>query len=77
MDYALIGNDIVANLIWLHPMNASDFPTAVAVGSLPVQIGDSYRSGKFYREGMEITETLKNNADAVIDSIIQEVKTSE
>lgn len=50
MTYALIVDGYVTNLIWLHPMNAYEFPTAVPTNGLPVQIGDSYTGGKFYRE---------------------------
>lgn len=54
MNYALIKNETVTNLIYLHPMNANDFPNAVPTNDLPVQIGDSYIDGKFYHDGKEI-----------------------
>lgn len=57
MNYALIKNETVINIIWLHPMNASDFPSAVPTNDLPVQIGDTYKDGKFYHNGEEITPT--------------------
>lgn len=57
MNYALIKNETVTNIIWLHPMNASDFPSAVPTNDLPVQIGDTYKDGKFYHNGEEITPT--------------------
>lgn len=57
MDYALIENGVVANLIWLHPMNADTFPDAVPVGDYPVAIGDTYADGLFYRNG----ERVKSN----------------
>lgn len=57
MDYALIENGIVTNIIYLHPINADEFPSAVEIGGLPVAIGDSYTDGKFYRDGKEITLT--------------------
>ena len=79
MNYALIDNGIVTNLIWLHPMNANEF-NAVPMNDLPVQIGDTYEDGKFYRNGEEvvasngITEaqiaTIKNQA---VDEIREEV----
>ena len=55
MTYALIENGIATNIIYLHPMNADEFPNAVEIGELPIQIGDSYADGKFYRDGKEIT----------------------
>ena len=54
MNYALIEHGAVANLIWLHPMNAEDFPTAVPLGELPVAIGDTYDGTDFYREGVKV-----------------------
>ena len=54
MNYAVIENGVVSNLIWLHPMNVSDFPEAVSVGDIPVQIGDTYENGVFYRDGKKV-----------------------
>ena len=54
MNYALITDGVVANLIYLHPMNADDFSSAVPTEDLPVQIGDTYADGKFYRNGEEV-----------------------
>lgn len=51
MNYALIENGIVANIIYLHPMNAIDFPAAVPIGDYPATIGDAYADGAFYRNG--------------------------
>lgn len=79
MDFALLENNTVVNLIWLHPMNASEFPNAVATNGLPVQIGDTYQGGKFYHNGEEVTNAfsdaqitaIKNQA---VDEIKQEVQ---
>ena len=60
MNYALIENGIVTNIIWLSPSNVADFPNAVAYGERPVQIGDEYIDGAFYRNGEKVltnTET--------------------
>ena len=51
MNYALIENGIVDNIIWLYPHNASDFPNATPIGDLLVSIGDEYIDGSFYRNG--------------------------
>lgn len=56
MNYALVENGIVTNIIYLHPMNAEDFPNAVAMENLPVAIGDEYKSGQFYRNGEIVKE---------------------
>ena len=54
MNYALIENGVVSNIIALRSSNAADFPGAVALGGRPAGIGDSYADGKFYRDGAEI-----------------------
>lgn len=54
MNYALIENGVVINVIVLLPCNVKDFPNAIDVGERPVQIGDTYQDGKFYRDGIEI-----------------------
>lgn len=54
MRYALIENGIVANTVVLLPYNASDFPNAVSIEGLSVQIGDTYVDGRFYHDGEPI-----------------------
>lgn len=54
MNYALIENGIITNVIWLHPGNADDFPNAVALDDIPAGIGDTYADGVFYREGERV-----------------------
>lgn len=51
MNYAVIENGSVANIIWLHEGNAAEFPTAVRLEDRPVQVGDTYEDGTFYRNG--------------------------
>lgn len=60
MNYALIESDTVINIIWLSQSNASDFPDAVKYDDRPVQIGDSYIDGIFYRDGEKV---LTNQED--------------
>lgn len=55
MNYTVIDNDIVTNIIWVNPDKPITFLTVVPVGDLPVSIGDEYRDGKFYHEGEEVT----------------------
>lgn len=45
--YALVENGVVINLIWLDPMNASDFPNAVSCDGIFPSIGDLYVDGAF------------------------------
>ena len=59
MNYALITNGIVTNIIWLDPRNAGDFPGAVALGDRPVSIGDSYADGGFTRDGAAVLTPLE------------------
>lgn len=54
MDYAVIENGIVTNIIWLYPGNAQEFPNAVAMDDVPAGIGDSYIDGVFYRDGEKV-----------------------
>lgn len=54
MDYAMIENGIVTNVIWLSPENACEFPDAVPMGDVPARIGDAYNDGAFYREGGKV-----------------------
>jgi len=57
MNYALIENGIVINVIWLLPDNAEDFPTAVPMGDVLAAIGDEYKDGEFYRDGNKVLTT--------------------
>lgn len=54
MNYALIENGIVTNIIWMYETNAEEFPNAVKLGERQVEIGDTYEDGKFYRDGVEV-----------------------
>lgn len=54
MNYALVENGIVTNIIWLYETNADEFPDAVRLGERQVEIGDTYEDGKFFRDGAEV-----------------------
>ena len=58
MNYALIENGVVTNLIWLYSGNEADFPSAVPCGELPVAIGDTYDGQDFYRDGKLLVSPL-------------------
>lgn len=68
MNYALIENGVVTNLIWLYPANAADFPTAVPMGDVPAAIGDTYADGVFYREGQPV-ETLAQQSQDMAEAL--------
>lgn len=59
MNYAVVENGTVTNIIWLYPGNASDFPSAVPCGDLPVAIGDTYDGTDFYRAGERVLTALE------------------
>ena len=59
MNYALVENGVVTNIIWLYSANASDFPSAVPCGDLPVAIGDTYDGTDFYRGGERVLTALE------------------
>ena len=54
MNYALIENGIVTNIIWMYETNAEEFPNAVKLVERQVEIGDTYEDGKFFRDGVEV-----------------------
>lgn len=54
MEYALIENGIVVNVIYLHPANAQEFPGAVLLGDIPAGIGDTWDGTHFYRGGERV-----------------------
>lgn len=78
MNYALIENGIVANLIWLYEGNAHEFPDAVPLGGRPVAIGDSYADGVFTRGGEPVlTETERLAAEvSEYDAALTEIETA-
>lgn len=59
MNYAVVENGTVTNIIWLYPGNASDFPSAVPCGDFPVAIGDTYDGQDFYRGGERVLTALE------------------
>ena len=54
MNYALIENGVVTNIIWLSSDNADELPNAVNIDDYPVCIGDTYSDGVFYRDGEKV-----------------------
>lgn len=67
MNYALIENGFVTNLIWLHPGNATDFPNAVPLGDVPAAIGDTYADGAFWRGGEHVLSLAEQIAEVQIE----------
>lgn len=68
MNYAIVENGVVVNVICLHDKNLSDFPDAVALNDVPAGIGDAYIDGVFYRDGVAIlspTEEARQMREAL------------
>lgn len=77
MNYALIVDGIVANIIYLHPSNASDFSNAVYTEELPIEVGDTYDGEKFYRNGevvLPFSTITEAQIAAIKDMAIAEVE---
>lgn len=67
MNYAIVENGTVTNIIWLYPGNASDFPGAVPCGELPVAIGDTYDGEHFFRDGVQVLTPLEQARQEAAD----------
>lgn len=59
MNYALIENGTVVNIIWLNERNEAEWPNAVRLGERMVEVGDTYDGEKFYRDGVEVLTPLE------------------
>lgn len=67
MDYALIEDGIVVNVILLNPGNADDFPNAVPMGDIPAGIGDTWDGEHFYREGKQLLAPFESAKEEIND----------
>ena len=77
MNYALIKDGTVINLIYLHPMNADDFLNAVPTDDLPVQIGDVYDGEHFLRDGkivLPVTAISEEQIAEIKDQAVAEIE---
>lgn len=69
MNYALIENGTVTNIIWLYPANAHEFPNAVPMGQIPAAIGDTWDGRCFYRDGERVLTPPQEAAAAARDML--------
>ena len=69
MKYAWIEDGVVCNIICLLPTNASDFPCAVFLDGLEVQMGDRYENGMFCRGGERLMTPLQQ-ANMILDELM-------
>ena len=74
---ALIENGTVANMLWCSD-SEPETDTIINPADHPVEIGDTYSDGKFYRDGVEILtpleEALKKNAE--YEAALTEIETA-
>lgn len=74
---ALIENGIIVNMLWCTD-SEQETESLIHPADHPVAIGDTYRGGKFYRDGTEILtpleEALKKNAE--YESALTEIETA-
>ena len=73
-NFAIIENGVVSNVLWGMVYNSDEWPNAIQVNDLAVQIGDSYENGKFYRNGEEVLSRAEEEADMREDLSILGVK---
>lgn len=59
MNYALVENGTVVNIIWLNERNAGEWPNVVRLGERMVEVGDTYDGEKFWRGGTEVLTALE------------------
>ena len=59
MNYALVENGIVTNIIWLNERNEAEWPNAVRLGERMVEVGDTYDGEKFWRGGVEVLTPME------------------
>lgn len=65
MQYAIVEDGIVTNVIVLYPQGAAEFPYAVACRDIPVTIGDTWDGKDFTRDG----EKVPTEADQLRQSV--------
>lgn len=79
---ALLENGVVTNLLWCSD-GEPETQVLIDCGELGVAIGDSYRSGKFYRDGQEVlseTESLRDQNAQLLEAMaamVEEVYESD
>lgn len=76
MNYALVENGVVTNIIWLNERNAGEWPNAIKLQDRLVEIGDTYTDGKFYRDGIEVLTALEATSQ-MLNTANQAVSTYE
>lgn len=76
MNYALIVDGVVVNIIWLYEGNAEEFPNAVHIGERPVRMGDTWDGTDFYRNGEKVLTPLEE-MELAMKEVIAEAEAAE
>ena len=61
MNYALVENGIVTNIIWLNERNEAEWPNSGRLYDRMEEVGDTYNDGRFYRDGEEVLTPLEQS----------------
>lgn len=67
MNYALVKDGVVVNVIWLNESNAGDFEGALKAEGRSVAIGDAYADGVFTRDGVPLLTSLEEAQSAIAE----------
>lgn len=54
MNFAIVEDEVVTNVIWLSASNRGDFPNSVCVANRAVAIDDQFIDGVFIRDGVPV-----------------------
>lgn len=65
MNYAMIKEGIVVNILSIRPEQAHEFPGCVPLNDVPAIIGDTYVDGLFYREGEQVKSLIQRLSEEV------------
>ena len=69
MNYAVVEDGVVTNVISLCYCQAFSFPNAVPMNDIPAIIGDQYLDGVFYRDG----SALISDTDLLVSRLDNEI----
>lgn len=63
-NYAIVEDGVVTNIIWGMVYNMDEFPNAVQIDDLAVEIGDEYADGAFFHD----CERVRSNAEIMAET---------
>lgn len=62
-NFAIVEDGVVTNIAWGAIHNMDEFPNAVQIDDLSVNIGDTYVDGVFYHAGVAVKTNTEELAD--------------